>query len=86
MGYDCGFENNNDSNNGGDNNNEDNSGGENVNDEEENIEATLVGDVDCSGEINSQDASLILQYVSKFYLSSHVKKTCKVYQLTNLKI
>ena len=25
---------------------------------------TLVGDVDCSGEINSQDASLILQFVT----------------------
>ena len=27
-------------------------------------EATLVGDVDCSGEVNSEDASLILQYVT----------------------
>ena len=27
-------------------------------------ENTLVGDVDCSGEINSEDASLILQFVT----------------------
>ena len=27
-------------------------------------EITLVGDVDCSGEVNSQDAALILQYVT----------------------
>ena len=27
-------------------------------------ETTLVGDVDCSGEVNSQDASLILQFVA----------------------
>ena len=27
-------------------------------------ETDLVGDVDCSGEVNSQDAALILQYVT----------------------
>ena len=27
-------------------------------------ETTLVGDVDCNGELNSEDASLILQYVT----------------------
>ena len=27
-------------------------------------DSTLVGDVDCSGEVNSQDASLILQFVT----------------------
>ena len=27
-------------------------------------ETTLVGDVDCSGEVNSEDASLILQFVT----------------------
>ena len=27
-------------------------------------ETTLIGDVDCSGEVNSQDASLILQFVT----------------------
>ena len=27
-------------------------------------ETTLVGDVDCSGQVNSEDASLILQYVA----------------------
>ena len=27
-------------------------------------ESTLVGDVDCSGEVNSEDASLILQFVT----------------------
>ena len=27
-------------------------------------EMTLIGDVDCSGEVNSEDASLILQYVT----------------------
>ena len=27
-------------------------------------DATLIGDVDCSGEVNSQDASLILQFVT----------------------
>ena len=27
-------------------------------------EATLIGDVDCNGELNSEDASLILQYVT----------------------
>ena len=27
-------------------------------------ETSLVGDVDCNGEVNSEDASLILQYVT----------------------
>ena len=27
-------------------------------------DSTLIGDVDCSGEVNSQDASLILQFVT----------------------
>ena len=27
-------------------------------------DSTLTGDVDCSGEVNSQDAALILQYVT----------------------
>ena len=27
-------------------------------------EITLIGDVDCNGEVNSEDASLILQYVT----------------------
>ena len=27
-------------------------------------QTTLIGDVDCSGEVNSEDASLILQYVT----------------------
>ena len=27
-------------------------------------DTTLIGDVDCSGEVNSQDASLILQFVT----------------------
>ena len=27
-------------------------------------ETTLIGDVDCNGELNSEDASLILQYVT----------------------
>ena len=27
-------------------------------------ETTIIGDVDCSGEVNSEDASLILQYVT----------------------
>ena len=29
-------------------------------------DTTLIGDVDCNGEINSEDASLILQYVTGF--------------------
>ena len=28
------------------------------------LDSTLIGDVDCSGEVNSQDASLILQFVT----------------------
>ena len=27
-------------------------------------QTTLIGDVDCNGEVNSEDASLILQYVT----------------------
>lgn len=29
-------------------------------------DTTLVGDVDCNGEVNSEDASLILQFITKF--------------------